>query len=134
VIVADTNLVSYLLIAGEHTDDARGVWERDSEWVLPSLWRSEYLSVLTTSVRAKVLTREQALAAWRAGIRLFGEAEHDPDGEAVLAAALTYGISAYDAHFVVVAKDLNVPLVTGDRALQKACRPIAVLIADFEPA
>jgi len=134
MIVADTNLVSYLLIAGEHTNNARRVWERDSEWALPSLWRSEYLSVLTTSVRADVLTREQALTAWHAGIRLFGKAEHDPDGESVLAAALTYGISAYDAHFVVVAKDLNVLLVTGDRALQKACRSIAVLIADFGKA
>ena len=131
MIVADTNLVSYLLIAGEHTDNARRVWEKDPEWVLPSLWRSEYLSVLTTSVRAKVLTREQALTAWRAGIGLFGGAEHDPDGESVLTAALVHGISAYDAHFVVVAKELNVPLVTGDRGLQKACRAVAVLIADF---
>ena len=131
MIVADTNLVSYLLIDGEHTDAARRVWEKDSEWFLPSLWRSEYLSVLTASVRADVLGREQALTAWATGIRLFGRAEHNPDGVLVLAAALTYGISAYDAHFVVVAKDLNVRLVTGDRAMQKACGSIAVLIADF---
>ena len=131
MIVADTNLVSYLLIDGEHTGDARRVWEKDPEWELPSLWRSEYLSVLTTSVRAGVINREQALAAWHAGIRLFGRAEQEPDGEAVLGAALAYGISAYDAHFVVVAADLRVPLVTGDQALQKACSSIAVLTTDF---
>jgi predicted nucleic acid-binding protein len=132
MIVADTNLVSYLLIDGEHTGHARRVWKKDAKWILPSLWRSEYLSVLTTAVRADVLRREQALTAWHTGIRLFGGAEHDPDGVSVLETALIYGISSYDAHFVVVAKDLNVRLVTGDRALQKACSSIAVLIADFE--
>ncbi|MBI5508204.1 MAG: type II toxin-antitoxin system VapC family toxin [Deltaproteobacteria bacterium] len=131
MIVADTNVVSYLLIDGEHTGDARRVWERDPAWALPSLWRSEYLNVLATSVRAEVLTGAQALAAWHAGIRLFGRAEQEPDGEAVLAAALALGISAYDAHFVVVANDLKVPLVTGDRALQRACSSTAVLMADF---
>ncbi len=131
MIVADTNLVSYLLIAGEHTNDARRVWQKDSDWVLPSLWRSEYLSVLATSVKAGVLTHEQALAAWHVGVRLFGRREREPDGTAILAAALTYGISAYDAHFLVVAEDLDVRLVTGDRSLRKACRARAVMISDF---
>ena len=131
MIVADTNLVSYLLIAGEHTETARAVWARDPHWVLASLWRSEYLSVLATSVRAKLLLRDQARSAWRAGVRLFGRSEREPDGEAVLDAALEFGVSAYDAQFVVVAKQLNVPLVTGDRRLREACRPLAVSFVEF---
>lgn len=131
MIVADTNLVSYLLIASEHTDAARAVWARDPRWVLASLWRSEYLSVLATAVRARVLEHHQARSAWRAGVRLFGRSEREPDGEAVLDAALEFGVSAYDAQFVVVAKELNVPLVTGDRKLREACRPLAVSLAEF---
>jgi len=131
VIVADTNLVSYLLITGEHTEAARAVWAQDPRWALPSLWRSEYLSVLATSVRAKILERDQACAAWRAGVRLLGRSEREPDGEAVLDAALKYGVSAYDAQFVVVAKELNVPLVTGDRKLREACPSLTVSLTDF---
>lgn len=131
MIVADTTLVSYLLVTGEHTEAARAAWARDRQWVLPSLWRSEYLSVLATSVRARVLHREQASAAWRAGVRLFGRSEREPDGEAVLGAALEYGISAYDAQFIVVAKELGVPLVTSDRKLRAACRALTVSLVDF---
>ena len=131
MIVADTNLVSYLLIAGEHTEAARAAWSRDRQWVLPTLWRSEYLDVLAVAVRARVLDREKAQAAWRSGVRLFGRSEREPDGPAVLDAAVELGISAYDAQFVVVARDLKVLLVTADRKLRQACGPLAVSLAQF---
>jgi predicted nucleic acid-binding protein len=130
MIAADTNLVAYLLIEGERTAAASRVWERDSDWRLPPLWRSEFLSVLATSVRSGVLTEEQGFRAWRLATRLFGRCEHEPGGEAVLRAALRLGISACDAHFVVVAEFLGVPLVTGDSRLKAACE-IAVSIEEF---
>ncbi|MGZ5446412.1 MAG: hypothetical protein ACXWLY_31220 [Thermoanaerobaculia bacterium] len=55
MIVADTNLVAYLLIEGDKTAAARAVWKKDSRWMLPTLWRSEFLNVLTTAVRSRVL-------------------------------------------------------------------------------
>lgn len=131
MIVADTNLVSYLLIDGQHTRPARRVWAKDARWVLPPLWRSEYLSVLATSVRAGVLDRDQALAAWRAGVRLLGRSEHQPDGEAVLSMALDHGVSAYDAQFLVVARDLGVPLVTADRRLRAAAPGLTRSLTGF---
>ena len=82
-------------------------------------------------MRAKVLEDGQARAAWRAGVRLFGRSEREPDGEAVLDAALEYGVSAYDAQFVVVARDLRVPLVTGDRKLRAACPSLTLSLAEF---
>jgi len=131
VIVADTNLVSYLLIDGDHTDLARRVYERDPNWRLPTLWRSEFLNVLATTVRTKVLSHEQALAAWHAALRLFGGNEHDVGGELVLAAALRHNISAYDAQFLVLANTLKVPLVTGDKALVRAATPVAQALGEF---
>ena len=131
MIVADTNLVAYLLIEGDRTPIARQVYTRDPDWRLPPLWRSEFLNVLATSVRAGVLTHEQAQGAWSAGKRRFADAEVEPGGEAVLAAALKRGISAYDAQFVVVAERLSARLVTSDRRLTAACPERAVSPADF---
>jgi hypothetical protein len=57
VIDADTNLVAYLLIDGDATPQARAAWQKDPDWILPPLWRSEFLNVLATSVRHGVLDR-----------------------------------------------------------------------------
>jgi predicted nucleic acid-binding protein len=128
VIVADTNLISYLLIEGERTESAREVWRKDPDWVVPPLWRSEFLNVLATVTRAGVLSDQQAMTAWRRGRRLFGAKEVEPEGERVLRLAIRRGISAYDAHFVVVAEDLAVKLHSFDRRLVDRCLEIAVLI------
>ncbi len=121
MIVADTNLVSYLLIEGERTGEARRIWRRDSTWILPPLWRSEFLNVLALSVRAGVLSADQARACWRQAAGLFRSSELEPRGSAVLETAVRLGISAYDAHFVVVAAELGAKLVTNDRELLELC-------------
>ncbi len=131
MIVADTNLIAYLLIEGEHTEAARRAWKRDADWSMPSLWRSEFLSVLATSIRAGLFRDAEGISLWRNAISLFGRSEQDPGGESVLATALQFDISAYDAQFVVVARDCRVPLVTGDRRLVEACPEIAVSMHDF---
>jgi predicted nucleic acid-binding protein len=131
VIVADTNLVSYLLIEGERTEQARRIWQRDPAWILPPLWRSEFLNVLALSVRATVLSTEQARASWQHAASLFRSSEVEPEGPAVLDAALRLGISAYDAHFVVVAERLGVKLVTHDRELLDLCPDRTVSMRQF---
>ena len=131
MIVADTHLVSFLLIDGDRTADARRVYKRDSEWRLPPLWRSEFLNVLTTSVRAEVLTEATAFKAWQNARNLFGRAEHEPTGESVLETALKDGLTAYHAHFVVAAEDLGVTLVTGEPDIVRARPDVAVSIEAF---
>lgn len=126
MIVADTNLVAYLLIEGEKTDIARAVWRKDSGWLVPTLWRSEFLNVLTTSVREGVLTLEQGRRTWHLALSIFGTSEIEPSGEEVLQIAVTRRLSAYDAQFVAAAIDLDVPLVTFDRRMLKECPNLAV--------
>jgi len=130
VIVADTNLIAYLLIEGERTEAARQLWKEDPSWVAPPLWRSEFLNVLATAFRAEVLTESQAMTAWRRAQDLFGSREVEPGGERVLQTAMRRGISAYDAHFVAVAEDLGVPLFTADQRLAERCGDVAVLVGD----
>lgn len=131
MIVADTNLVAYLVLEGERTEAARRVRMRDADWRLPPLWRSEFLNVLATAVRASVLGQDAALRAWEIALDLFGLCEAEPGGTDVLKTALRHGISAYDAQFVRLAERLGVTLVTGDRRLCKACPKLAISIEEF---
>lgn len=131
MIVADTNLVAYLLMEGERTAAARRVYLRDPDWRLPPLWRSEFLNVLALSARAQVVSADGAAGLWLTATQLFGRSEVEPAGGRVLEAALARGITAYDAHFVVLAETLGAILVTGDRKLLPACGHVAVSIEDF---
>lgn len=131
MIVADTNLVCYLLIEGEQTMAARRIRGRDADWQLPPLWRSEFLNVLATAVRAGVLDERQALSTWWVASDLFSGHEGEPDGDRVLTLALERQISAYDAQFVALAEDLGAPLVTGDLLIVERCPEIAISIGDF---
>ena len=131
MIVADTNLISYLLIDGDRTEAARRAWRRDPDWRAPPLWRSEFLNVLAISVRAGILDPLAAERAWIAATSLMVGREAQPEGQAVLRTALRDGLSAYDAQFVVTAGQLGVALVTGDRRILRARPDLAVAIEDF---
>ena len=131
MIVADTNLISYLLIEGDQTELARQVWIRDHEWAMPPIWRSEFLNVLAVSHKVGALDEEQAFLLWRRSSVFLDTTEVEPDGEQVLEIAMNSGISAYDAHFVAVANELGVPLVTADKRLLARCDDIAISITSF---
>lgn len=131
MIVADTNLVAYLLIEGEQAAHARAVWREDPAWKLPSLWRSELLDVLATSHGAGALTADEARLAWQRAEWLLGAAEQNPTATRVLDVAMDRGISAYDAHFVALAEDLGARLATADRRLAASCPDVAILLREL---
>lgn len=133
MIVVDTNVIAYLLIEGDRTEEARRTWLRDRNWIVPPLWRSEFLNVLWVSVRAGVLQPAEAHLAWQRAAGLLAGREREPAAETVLDEAIARGISAYDAHFVVVAASLRILLVTADNRLARACpvhaRPLEAFAA-----
>jgi predicted nucleic acid-binding protein len=126
MIVADTNLVVHLLIEDEKSELARAVWSKDSRWMLPALWRHEFLNVLTTFVRQGVLTLRDAHETWHLALAIFDESEIQPAADDVLDMAAERKLTAYDAQFAVAAADLHVSLVTSDRDLLKACPGLAI--------
>lgn len=131
MIVADTNLISYLLIDGEKTDLARKVWTIDPDWAMPPLWRSEFLSVLVVAVRAGALKEEQAQILLRSSQVFMSAVELEPDGERVFKLAVERNISAYDAQFVAVAEELEAPLVTADKRIIANCPDLSVSLETF---
>lgn len=55
MIVVDTNMVSYFYLNSGNFTLAEQVFEKDSVWSVPLLWRSEFRSVQTLYLRENIL-------------------------------------------------------------------------------
>jgi predicted nucleic acid-binding protein len=119
VIVADTNLIAYLLLPGPHTEQAARVRARDAAWVAPPLWRSELRNVLVLYVRQDRLDLSAAQSIFSDAAALLED--RSAEANAVLETATERSLTAYDAEFVALAQMLGLPLVTSDRRVLRAC-------------
>jgi len=131
MIVADTNLVAYLLVEGPMLALAEEVLRRDAEWVAPALWRSEFRNVLAGLMRRGRLDFPGAAAYWREANDLVDVPGEPPDGGEILRLAHASGCTAYDCEFVALAQRLGLPLVTADSQVLKAFPETALSPQDF---
>jgi predicted nucleic acid-binding protein len=131
VIVVDTNVIAYSLIEGDRTPQAQALWQRDSRWCLPSLWRYEFLNVLSAYVRAGGMELSDATRLWHSAGRLYTPMENGVDMNAVLELSVEKEISTYDAQFVFLAHSLGVPLISEDKQLRRRCPETVVSMDDY---
>lgn len=131
MIVADTNLLIYLYVQGQRTEESEAVLQQDAVWAAPLLWRSEFRNVLIGLVRTDALQLEEALAIIDEAERWLTGHEYSVVSRQVLELASRSGCSAYDCEFVALAQDLEAPLVTTDRQILKAFPTIAVSPSAF---
>jgi predicted nucleic acid-binding protein len=124
MIVADANLLTALLL-GPDAGVAERVFERDPAWAAPTLWRSEFRSVLFGYIRRRGLTPANAMLLHERAEQLLASREFTIAADAVLRLAGECPCSAYDCEYVVLARTLRVPLVTWDRQLLRAFPALA---------
>lgn len=121
MIVIDASVVAYLMIEGEMTDVVRELYRVDSDWVTPPILNHEILSIL-----AAVGTEEQSSQSveviWRDVRALLGAKQQVPDPVNSLRLAVELGISGFDAQYLSLAQQLNLPLITGEARLIEATR------------
>jgi predicted nucleic acid-binding protein len=120
MIVADVNIVAYLLIAGERSGAARALWEADPVWRLPHLWRYEFLNILATLGRSRRVPLADLAGTWNRALRLLGGSEDEPDPRSALAIAVEHKLSAYDAQYIALALQLQTVLITEDQKVRQA--------------
>ncbi len=120
MIVADVNLVAYLLLGGPEQPAAQRVFKRDPQWAVPLLWRSEFRNVLAQFIRQRGLSLTDAERAHDLAEALLAHREYLVQGYRVLAMVVGSTCSAYDCEYVALAEQLAVPLVTADRAVVRA--------------
>ena len=126
MIVADSNLVAYLLIPGEKSSLADQILKQDSTWVVPLLCRSELRNILTLYMKKEGMALAQAQRTIEKAESLLRNREYSVPSDKVLEMTYRHHITAYDAEFVVLAKQLDVPLITFDGPLRKAFPEIAI--------
>ena len=131
MIVVDTNVISYALIEGDRTDAARQVATSDPKWTVPVLWRHEFLNVLATAVRAKILSADQAADVWRSALKMLRASESPADFLSALQLAIEENVSAYDAQYISLARTLGVQCVTEDKRLLKTFPETAISMEVF---
>lgn len=125
MIVADTNLIAYLLIPGDKSALAESVLKKDANWAAPLIWRSEFRNVLTLYMRHEDLSLPQAKQTMGKAEHLLQRNEFMVPSDDVLELTSKKPLSAYDAEFVVLAQRLNVKLITLDKPILKAFPRIA---------
>ena len=131
MIVVDTNVIAYLWIPGLHTTSAEMLLKKDSEWIAPLLWRSEFRNVIAGYIRRNLMTLEIAFQLMEEAESQMRGREYSVSSMQVLNLVRKSRCSAYDCEFVALAEDFGVPLVTTDRKIISAFPSIAVSLKEF---
>lgn len=113
MIVVDTNIISYLYISSDHSQQSEDLLAFDSDWVAPTLWRSEFRNVLAQYLRKNLLDIDEVLLIIQQAEILL--AEYEMSSTHVMQLVKRSQCSAYDCEFVALAQYLEVPLITADK-------------------
>lgn len=117
MIVVDTNVISYLLIPNGHYHDAAvKLFKKDSNWVAPSLWHYEFLSVLTVYQRKSLIDSFTCKQLFQKAREIVETRDH-ASIDTVFKIIESSSISAYDCNFVALAVEMGLPFITEDRKI-----------------
>ena len=124
-MVLDNSVVCGWLLENQATPYTDAIAQRlqDDQAVAPPLLRLEYANVLRTACKRGRLTAQQAQDAIAQLAELPVEIDAElPDAAQLLALALRYDLSSYDATYLDLALRRQLPVATQDVALAQAAR------------
>jgi predicted nucleic acid-binding protein len=131
MIVADTNIISYLLLPTSYSDSVDKLFAHDSVWIAPILWKSEFRNILALYLRKEIITFDKALQLQETAESIMNNNEFDVSSSQVLALVNQSNCSAYDCEFIALAKHQNIPLVTQDKKVLREFPDNTLSIARF---
>lgn len=107
--------------------DAVGVLLEQDQAVVPALWELEFANVLRTACRKQRLTADEAHQIIEQICALPIVIDRGTPGPAeLLALALRYSLSSYDAAYLELALRLQIPIATKDEPLQATAQAASV--------
>jgi predicted nucleic acid-binding protein len=131
MIVVDTNILAYLYLPSDFNAKVEALLCKDSCWISPLLWRSEFRNILALYMRKKILSLSDALEIQHEAESMLAGNEYQVDSLNVLSLAKQSGCSAYDCEFISLAEHANTKLITEDKKLLRAFPMLAVTVDEF---
>jgi len=131
MIIADTNIISYLLLPTVYTDSVEKLYEIDPNWSAPILWKSEFRNVMALYLRKKIITLKKAMQLQDTAESIIIQNEYDIPSSQVLTLIDKSDCSAYDCEFIALANHLDTKLVTQDKKILREFPSTAISISDF---
>jgi predicted nucleic acid-binding protein len=128
--VVDCNVLVHLLMEGEQTVRARELLRRDADWRSDSFILVEFSNALVTWTRVRGLTSAAAMSVLARAHDVIEPGLRSSTHQDALALAVRHRVSAYDARYLAVARDLGNPLVTEDARLRKAAPALTRSLAE----
>lgn len=128
--VVDTNIVVNLLVEGPYSESARSLFAIDRDWQSESLLMIELVNVLATTMRRLKRPLAQAEATLNEAQYIMSQGLRSVADRDVLNAAAHFGVSGYDARFLVVARAIGEPLITEDAKLRAAAPNLTCSLAE----
>jgi predicted nucleic acid-binding protein len=125
MVVVDANVITHLILKGEHSTACGKLYLADSEWAAPRLWQDEISNVLATYERLGTLTREEGLLAFQDAREILASNTFEVGVERILAVAVKTGCSGYDSQYIALAEDLGLPLYTYDKKVLAAASAVS---------
>lgn len=130
MVIIDTNVLAYLLLIGNRTEEAQALRARDADWRSDYFVLVEFTNVLVTCIRTRGLPLERAAGLQSEAEELLGDGlQFAPHADALMLAS-RYAVSAYDARFLAVAQRLDAKLVTEDAKLRAAAPALTMSLAE----
>ncbi len=117
MIIVDTNVISYLLIPNEKYNQlAIKLYEKDKNWIAPSLWRYEFLSILTLYQRKTIIDPHICKQLFKKALEIV-ESRDLINVDYVFNAIENSTLSTYDCNFVGLSNETGLPLLTEDKKI-----------------
>ncbi|HKI46404.1 MAG TPA: type II toxin-antitoxin system VapC family toxin [Balneolales bacterium] len=131
MIVVDTNAIASMWVPNDMDEWVYKVLKKDSDWVAPLLWRSEFRNVLSIYLRKGILELPVVLQAMEEAEQLMDLNEFEVNSTQVMSFVANSSCSAYDCEFLALADDLNIKLVTFDKKIIREFPKIAISPQEF---
>jgi predicted nucleic acid-binding protein len=116
-LVADTNVLIELFLPAANSESVELWWAAEPDWRLPSLWVCEFRHVHLKYLRNGSIRLGDALENLARAEDLFLPQTVVVSSSESLRLAHRAGCSSTDAEFVVLAQQLECPLLTFDQEL-----------------
>jgi len=126
MIVVDSNILVHFFLNGEHRNLLERVRSRDSEWVAPILWRSEFRNVCIKMNRFGNIPLPVLLKGMEEADDVMRASTFRVQSNHVIVIAHRYQLTAYDAEYLSLALELDCQVLTFEKAMISKCPDVII--------